>query len=463
MQARRKQPRYARPGPGKAPGATARAPFQRGLALQRDGQLDQAIKAYGLALKLDPGHPEALHNLGAALAKAGRTDEAIATWDRAVRLQPNQADSVVELAQALLNVGRPEDASVVLASNCQRHPEDARVLALNGRALMALGRTGPAIGALFMALELQPGNAAAHAALGNALFDHGDIEQAMTHSMEAFRLAPDHVHAITLSGVLIALGYYHEALALADHAVALRAGCLEALVNRAIALEGLGRFEDAVAAGQQAIIAAPDNAVARHNLAVTRLGLGQLTAEAWALYEWRLRLKAKPAWLSAVDVWNGQDIAGRTILLHAEQGLGDTLQFVRYAPLVAARGCRVILAVQPALAQLLRGTPGVDQVVAIGGRLPAFDVMCPLLSLPRIFGTTLDAIPPALPYADDYVPWGDACHGLRVGLVWAGSKGFGNDRQRSLAVAELSALAGIPGVQFYSLQRHAAEPLKMPA
>jgi len=463
MQARRKQPHHAQPGPGATPGAAAHARFQRGLALHRTGRLDPAIDAYRAALRLVPGHPEALHNLGAALAAAGRKDEAIATWDRAVRLHPDQADSVVELGQALLNAGRPEDAAVLLTSMCQRHSGNARILSLNTRALLALGRAGPAIGALFMALELQPGDATAHAALGNALFDSGDVEQAVVHSLEAFRLAPNFAHAITLSCVLIALGQYHEALALADHAVGLQADSLEALVNRAIALEGLGRFEDAVAAGQQAVAAAPSSAVARHNLAVTRLGLGQLTAEAWELYEWRLLLKAKPAWLSAVEPWNGQDIAGRTILLHAEQGLGDTLQFIRYAPLVAARGCRVMLAVQQPLARLLRAVPGVDHVVAIGGALPAFDVMCPLLSLPRILGTTLDTIPPALPYVDDYAPWGDAAHGLRVGLVWSGSKGFGDDRQRSLPVAELAALAAVPGVQFYSLQRHEAGPSALPA
>lgn len=262
--------------------------------------------------------------------------------------------------------------------------------------------------------------------------------------------------------MLIAFGLYHEALALADHVVVLRASSLEALVNRAIALEGLGRFEEAVDAGQQAIAAAPDSAVARQNLDVICLVLDQLTVEAWALYEWRLQLQAKPAWLSAVELWHGQDIAGRTILLHAEQGLGDTLQFVRYAPLVAARGCRVVLAVQPALLRLLQDTPGVDQIVAIGGELPPFDIVCPLLSLPRFFGTTLDTVPPALPYAGKYAAWDDTSEGLRVGLVWAGSKSFGEDRQRSIAIAELAALAGIPGVQFYSLQRAGAEPLETP-
>lgn len=382
---------------------------------------------------------------------------------RALRLHPNPADRAVAQGQALLDAGHAEDAAVLLTAACQRHPGDARILALNGRALRALGRIGPAIGALFLAAELRPGDAAIQSALGDALFDHGDAQQAMVHCLNAFRLAPSTAHASTLSCVLIALGHYTEALALADHALEQRPDCFEALVNRAIALEGLGRFEDAVRAGQSAVAASPGSAVARHNLAVTRLSLGQLTPEAWDLYEWRLLLHGKPAWLNAVTRWEGEDIAGRTILLHAEQGLGDTLQFVRYAPLVAARAGRVILAVQAPLARLLRTVPGVDHVVAVGGVLPAFDVVCPLLSLPRLLGTTLDSIPPALPYADDHAPWDDAAGpALRVGLVWAGSKGFSDDRQRSLPPAELMGLAGLPGVQLYSLQRHEAGGTALP-
>ena len=452
MQARRKQPQRAQPGPGTA----AQALFHRGLAQHKAGRLDPAISAYSAAVRLAPGHADAFHNLGVALSAAGRPAEAIVAWDHAARLRPEQAESALTLGQALLTAGRPADAALLLTRTCQSHPTDARVLVLNGRALLALGQTGAAIGALFLALELTPDDAAVHASLSSLLFDSGDVERAMVHSLEAFRLLPDHTHAVTLSCVLIALGQYPEALALAEHALDLRPGWFEALVNRAIALEGLERFEDALAAGQQAVAASPESAVARHNLAVTQLSMGRLTAEAWDLYEWRLLLRGNPAWLSAGIRWDGKDIAGRTILLHAEQGLGDTLQFIRYAPLVAALAGRVVLAVQPPLARLLRAIPGVDHVVAIGGPLPPFDVVCPLLSLPRLLGTTLDSIPPALPYADDFAPWDDAVPGLRVGLVWAGSNSFSDNRQRSLRMAELMGLAGIPGVQFYSLQHQEA-------
>lgn len=432
---------------------TAAAEFQRGLGLHRAGRLDLAVGAYDAAVRLAPGHGDAYHNLGAALAGLGREAEAIDAWTMAVHLRPDEADSAVALGQALLNAGRHGAAAAMLSAASQRHPEDARLLALNGRALLAIGEASPGIGALLLSLELAP-SAATHAALGSALFDRGDLAQAMHHSLAAFRLAPGAAHGCTLSFVLIALGHFAEALAVADHALELDADRLEGLVNRAIALEGLGRWDDAVVAGRRTVAAAPRSAIAHLNLAVTQLSMGEMTADVWDTYEWRLRLHGDPAWLGLVPQWQGEAAPGRTILLHAEQGLGDTLQFVRYAPLVAARsGARVVLAVQAPLARLLRAVPGVDHVAAVGGALSPFDLVCPLLSLPRLFGTTLASIPPVVPYADRFAPWHDGATGLRVGLVWAGSQGTGYDRQRSLSAQDLAGLAGIPGVQFYSLQR----------
>lgn len=449
-----------RPHPG-TDRSRAQARFRCALALHRIAQLDPAIEAYTEAIRLDPDHADAHHNLGAAFASAGRGPEAIAAWSRALQLRPGQADTIVALGQALLDAHRAEDAAVLLVTACRDRPADARILALNGRALLALGQAGPAIGALFLAIERDPGLAAAHASLGTALFDGGDIDLAIVHSLEAHRLEPTPEHASTLSCVLIAAGRYDGALTAAQDALDRQPDCFEALVNRGLALEGLGRYEDAIAAGRQAVAARPDSTVARMNLAVTLLSMGRMTSEAWDLYEARLHLHGTPAWLSAVTLWDGSALDGRTLLVHAEQGFGDTLQFIRFAPLVAARaaesGGRVIVAVQPALARLFPALPGVAAVVHAGGTLPPFDVVCPLMSLPRLLGTTLDSVPPALPYTGLETPRnetkGQRSGPLRVGLVWAGSKGFDYDRQRSLAPDALSGLAGIPGVQFYSLQR----------
>ena len=447
--------------PGRGVAQQAAAAVQRGLALQKAGRLNQAIGAYATATRLSPGQASSFHHLGSALMAAGRSAEAIAAWQRCLALRAEHPDSVVALCQALLADGRADEATIRLASAHRHHPADARILTLNGQALLALGRTESAIGALLLALDLQPGEAAAHARLVAALFKAGDMAQALVHSTAAFRLDPGHVHASILSGVLCNLCHYEEALVFADHALSLCPAHPEALVNRALALDGLGQFDAAVAAGEHAITSLPGNAQALYHQAERLLSQGDLTPRAWELYEARLTLKGNPA-AAALAVWAGEDITGRTILLHAEQGLGDTLHFVRYAALVAARAGRVILAVQPALLRLLHSVPGVDQVVAIGAALPPFDLVCPLLSLPRIFATTLDDVSPALPYADSFEPWTDSAAGLRVGLVWSGNTGFVHDRHRSVALGELAALAGVPGVQFYSLQRHEGLPVKLP-
>ncbi len=372
-----------------------------------------------------------------------------------------QPDRIIAQCKALLAEGQIGNAVVRLAKASQQHPANPDILTLNGLALLAFGQPAAAIGVLLLAAKAQPNDAAAHARLVEPLFRVGDLQMALTHGIAAFRLLPDSLNAGVLSTVLCQLCRYDEALAFADHALSLQPGDVTTLVKRALALDGLGRFEEARNAGQQAIANSPSNAMAQYHQGERLLGHGHLTPEAWALYGSRLTLNGCAS-TSGLKVWNGEDITSRTILLHAEQGLGDTLQFVRYAPLVAARAGRVVLAVQATLVQLLQGTPGVDEVVQVGSTLPKFDVACPLLSLPGIFGTTLESIPAALPYAQRFVPWSDPAAGLRVGLVWAGNADFVNDKHRSIAPASLAALAGVAGVQFYSLQQHKGVPVSLP-
>ena len=391
--------------------------FAHGLALHADGRLDQAITAFTGALTHAPGHVE----------------------------------SRIALGHCLLDGKRDAEASAVATDLAASHPEDSRVLILKARALLAEGHTAAAIGTLTLVLAIEPANAAAHAGLANALAAQGDVDRAIQHSMMAFRLLPDPGHASNFSSTLIMGGHYTEARVLAEYALARQPGHFGALVNRATALDVLGDMPEALRTAQRAVAAAPDNVTGRLMLAGLYLRLGHMTAEAWSLYESRHHLGNGPPFWMQGPVWHGEPIAGRTLLLQAEQGYGDTLQFVRYAPLAAERAGRVILAVQPALLRLLRSIPGVDQVIARDAPLPPFDLVCPLLSLPGIFGTTPNTIPPPVPYADAAAPPAESDR-LRVGLVWAGNPGFALDAQRSLPPTALSALAGIQGVQFYSLQ-----------
>ena len=430
----------------------AQALFRRGAGMHRAGQLAPAVAAYRSAVLLAPDHADALNNLAAALAAMGRHADAAAAWGRLARLRPGDADAAAGLTAALLADRRPEEALVALAA-CAGLPPEARLLRLNARALLAMGLTDPALGALHLAVSLQPDDHAVHAELAEALLRARRDGEALPPALQAFRLAPTPDNAVRLSCVLISAGHLDAALEVAEAGLRADTACPEAMVNRAIALESLGRMAEAVAAARDAVAAAPDNPAMRHHLGTTLLATGALTAEAWDLYEARLKLPGVQA-LPPARQWNGGPLDGRTLLIHAEQGLGDTLQFVRYVPLAAARGGRVVLAVQPSLVRLLKGTPGAAEVVPAGAALPAFDVFVPLLSLPRLFGTKLESVPPPLPYGVPLAP--GRAGGLRVGLVWAGGGVFADDRHRSMPAMAMDGLAGVPGVQFVSLQLGAA-------
>ena len=366
--------------------------------------------------------------------------------------------SIVAQAEALLAGGQAAEALRLLSVAHRANPGNAAILALNGQALCALGQYQAGIGAFMLALQHHPDDAAAHARLPAPMIKLGDLPGALHHAAQAFQLAPGSRHAAVLSGVLLTMGEYAQALVFAEAALEFSPEDPVALINQALALDGLGQHTQALTAGARAIAAAPGNPLARYHQGERLLGAGAMTREAWALYDARIAVNGfKPT--PGFAVWAGEDIAGKTLLLHAEQGLGDTLQFVRYAPFAAARAGRVILAVQPPLVRLLQGTPGIDDVVEACPNPVPFDVVCPLVSLPGLAATTLGTIPLPLPYTATFQPWVDDAEGLRVGLVWAGNPGFVHDARRSVPPDDLATLAGIDGVQFYSLQQHRGLPV----
>src|SRR5579862_2270672 len=219
-----------------------------------------------------------------------------------------------------------------------------------------------------------------------------------------------------------------------------------------------GRLPEAIEHYRRAIAYRPDFGGAHFNLGVAQLALGDF-ADGWREYEWRWQTIKAPLRKLPQPLWTGENLAGKTILLHHEQGLGDTIQFMRYAPLVAARGARVILELQPALARLAAGFQGTMEVVGAGSPLPPFDFHCPLLSLPERFATDLATIPAAIPYL---VPEAEAAArwlrqlapaaSLKIGVVWAGNPAHQDDRNRSLALERLTPLFKVPGLRWFSLQ-----------
>jgi tetratricopeptide (TPR) repeat protein len=293
------------------------------------------------------------------------------------------------------------------------------------------------------------------------LHELGRYDEALASHARALALRPCDAAALNNHGVTLhKLGRLDQALASYDSALAARPDYAEALVNRGVTLHDLTRYDEALASYDRAIALRPDDADAHFFTSLSRLLTGDF-GRGWIEYEWR---KGASTTISKRDfpqpLWLGEDdIAGKTILLHSEQGFGDTVQFCRYAPLVAARGAAVMVEVEQPLVDLMTGVAGVARVIAKGDPLPDFDVQCPLLSLPLAFKTRLETIPSGAGYlhapAQAARNW-DVRLGVKrrpeVGLAWAGNAGHVRDRERSIGLRELLPLLDVD-VTFVSLQK----------
>lgn len=408
------------------------APSQGMLVLAKqqhfDGNLDEAARLYRLAMASDPAFlaDARLHVLLAqVLIEAERFVEALPSCAKLVELAPDRPDSYQSL----------------------------------GRALLGLGRAPLAVGAFAMMVSLDQRNAQAHTYLAYALQHSGRLAEAEISYQEALRLLPDNgITLCNISVLRIRAGRYAEALDLCDRALALDPNCFPGLGNRSVALFGLGRHEEAIALGRKVLALKPADPEAQHNLGAWLLTTGQLTPEAWTLLEGRHRLRGMKPRAFDQPQWLGEDVAGRTILVHADAGFGDTLQFARYLPLLVRQGARVIVEAYAPLHRLLRDIDGLAGLFSRGEPLPPFDLHCSFGSLPRAFDTTLATIPrDAFWFRPANRPTRHpSARPLRVGLVWAGNREFMHDQQRSLALSDFLPLWDVPDVAFVSLQAGAA-------
>ena len=296
------------------------------------------------------------------------------------------------------------------------------------------------------------------------LNDKGQYDEAIAAHRRSIAINPkSHVPFFNLGNALKDKGQTDEAIAAYRQALGLRPNYPEAHFNVGTSFGDKGQTAEAIAAYRQAIALDPNYAAAHWNLALMLLARGEFQ-EGFKEHQWRWECKGLPRRRNfAQPQWDGSPLAGRTILLHAEQGFGDTLQFIRYAPLVAARGATVIVGSVPELHRLLQGTPGVSRWLASGETLPPFDVHCPLMSLPHARSARRwKTIPQSVPYlhADAGLSawWRNESgrhdsNRFKVGLSWAGNPTHVNDRNRSLSLAALGPLAQVQGVSFYSLQK----------
>ncbi len=433
-----------------------------GNMLEALGRYEEAVERYQRALALEPGLAAAHTNLGHALQALGRPAEAVAHHERALALKPDLADAHNNLGVTLQALGRPQDAVAHFERAVAIEPGFAEAYNNLGNALRALDRHEAAIPHYEKATALRPGYAEAHYNLGNALQALGRFEAAVAPYERALAARPGYPDALNnLGNALQTLDRLDEAVGRFEAALAARPDYAEALNNLGNALQALNRHEAAIACHERARALQPERGTAQWNEALAHLAIGDFAA-GWRHYEarWSADGTGQRRREFAQPQWQGEALDGKTILLHAEQGLGDTLQFARYVPMVAARGGRVVLEVQRPLVPLLAGLPGVAAILAQGEALPPFDLHSPLLSLPLAFGTTLETIPAQIPYlaaaAERTARWQPVIGARarpRIGVAWAGNPANRFDRRRTMPLKHLVPLFQTPGASFFALQK----------
>ncbi len=447
-------------------GGQATAHANLGHALRALGRLEDAVAAYRRALALRPDFATALAALAQTLRALGQIAESMASQGALCALQPDSAEARMVLGGWQMELGRYADAETSFRHVLQRHPVMAEAWFNLAVSLAELQRPAEAVAAYRETLRLRPDLARAHNNLGALLLEQGGAAAAMASVEAALACQPDYPEAYNNLGAALAeAGRVDDAVAAYRAALVQRPAFPQALNNLAVALRKQGAHHAAAEACAQALALRPDYAEAHYHRGLALLSLGEM-GEGWAEYEWRWQTPLLRAGQRgfARPLWRGEAAAGQTLLIHAEQGFGDTLQFCRYVPLAAVRGLRVIVEAPGPLVRLLESLDGVAQVVARGADLPPFDRHIPMLSLPLAFGTTLGSVPAHTPYlradAAQVARWDSALGpALRVGLVWAGNPRRQSaalaavDRRRSIAPERLAPVFAVPGVQFVSLQK----------
>jgi len=436
----------------------------QGNALVALRKPEQALPPLARALRLQPANAPALFNLGVALTRIGKYPEALASYERAITVNPRYVQAYANCGALLHKLKLFGDA----LANCDRaialDPGHANAWITRGSVLHDLARYEEALAGYDRAIEADPSRDDAWMSRGVVLERLVRLDDALASHDRAVAINPSNAMAWTSRGnTLLVQGRIDEALASHDRALALDPNAGNTSINKGVALLHAGRPLEALAYLDRALSRDPNAAKARFSKSLIDLLLGNFS-EGWRGYEARFEARedhrafTRPRWTGS------EPLAGKTLLVHAEQGLGDNIQFVRYAARVG-RSARVVLEVPPALIRLFNGLEGVAQIVCAGDQLPDFDFHCPLLSLPLAFGTTMETIPKAVPYlAGDpsaIAAWRHRLaplSGRKVGLVWAGNPGEtaatrAVDQRRSMTLAQLHPLAGVAGVSFVSLQK----------
>lgn len=443
--------------------------LDKGLDLHKRGSLDDAAKIYQEILSIDPEHLDALQLLATLKGQIGDHAVALTLFDEVIRLRPDYAGAFNNRGNALKRLKRVHEAIESYDVAIRLKPDYADAFNNRGAALLELKRFEEALASYDNAIRLRGDNAEAFYNRGMALHRLMRFEEALVSYNESIKTRPNNAETLYNRGVTLhETGRLDEALQSYDEAIRIRPGYANALCNRGVTLHGLKRFDEALSSYDRAIEMQPDHVLANYNKSLVLLLMGRMP-EGWELYEWRLRRdNRKDQYLhDRQKFWRGKEsLEGKSILISAEQGLGDSIQFCRYLPMIHNLGAKIIFSVHRPLVGVMTTLLPSITIISHGDPIPEFDVYCPLMSLPHAFGTSLTTIPGRVPYLSaDPVKAGywrqrlGELTNFRVGLVWNG--GFRPDQpevwatneRRNIPVKAFAPFFQHPHIDFFSLQK----------
>jgi tetratricopeptide (TPR) repeat protein len=435
-----------------------------GVVCSEAKQFDHAVEWTLRAIGKDP-KPQYLATLGTALLKLGRSDEAIKAFDKAVQLRPGDAGLWWQMGDALIEAGRSSEALLCFRHTLTLDPRNGDAAYKAGHILYALGQFEEALAFFNQSADLRPDHAWTMHMRGLLLKEMGRFEEALVDSQRAIELDPTNADACNNVGVIFgALERPQDALSWYERSLRIAPDQARTLTNKGAVLSELERFDEAMAAYRRSMVVDPNQPKTAWNIAIVHLLTGNFEEGLrgrevrWQIPEMTLAYPqlSRPMWLGS------EPVAGKTIVVCADEGFGDSIQFARYIPMLAARGARVVLVVEEVLRPILSGIDGVWQCLPKlpDTALPPFDLHCPITNLPLAFQTRVDNIPTGQGYlpppkADRVHAWENRLGSrerLRVGLVWSGNPKHVNDRARSMPFRVLSRVLDVDAT-FVSLQK----------